>query len=104
MDELDWGPGWERLDPSTRPFADQLARELGPGHPLHGSPLVAIGRCLACDDVAVELTSDSPTEPRLAVIHLTWQPRSPRAPEWPWHERLTRADFMRRFVRGGEHL
>jgi hypothetical protein len=75
---IQWLPPWE---PTELDLAAELAREVGPGHPLHGRPAVAVGRRVDCDDVLFWLP-DGPAA--LAVVHLTWTGKRERAPQWPW--------------------
>ncbi len=72
------------LDPwhPTKPGLEkELAREVGPLHPLHGQQATAVGRRLDCDDVLFFL----PEGPfPLAVVHLTWTGQREQKPEFPW--------------------
>ena len=59
---------------------DELAREVGRGHPLAGRVAHAIARRRDADDVLFWL----PAGPALlALVHLTWQGRRERDPRWP---------------------
>ena len=100
---LDWGDGWAPLLEGGRAHQLELAKELGPSHPLRGMQCVLFGRCLRCDDVVAEIAC-LPGEPELAVIHLTWRGATEERAEWPCFERLTTSEFIARFVEGGEHL
>ena len=99
----DWGTGWRPAEPGEQ-IDLQLGAELTGGHPLAALKPRVLGRCLACDDVVLSLT-DAPGE--VAVVHLTWQDRSTVKQGdqvWPYYERLPTAQFVERFVVGGEHL
>ena len=61
-------------------LAAELAREVGPGHPLAGVAAVAVGLHIACDDVLFALP---PPYPPLAVVHLVWSGRQESDPHWP---------------------
>ena len=61
-------------------FERVLAREVAPGHPLHGVPVAAIGKHGGCDDVLFRLLDGSG---RVAVVHLTWTQSPPERPPWP---------------------
>lgn len=77
----------------------ELRRELSPGHPLHGLPVLAIGCREDNDDVLFLIEDDSG---RVAMVHLTWTNRPPERPPWPatfifpslgtWIEQGMRAD------------
>ena len=100
---LDWGQGWAPINEDGSTHEGQLAKELGPRHLLHGLARVVFGRCLSCDDVVAALAC-MPGDPDLAVIHLTWRGEPESEPDWPYFERMTFAEFLSRFVKGGEHL
>ena len=74
---LEWLPPWE---PTDSDLAAELAREVGPGHPLFGRRAVAVGRRLDCDDVLFWLPGGPAV---LAVVHLTWTGKRERSPQWP---------------------
>lgn len=59
------------------PLARELAREMPPGHVLHGRRLRAVARRVDDDDVAFEVEGAG-----LCVVHLTW--RVETDPGWPW--------------------
>ena len=104
--ELDWGSGWEPLEEAS-PVQAELRRALRAEHPLAEVEAIALGRCLACDDIVASV-KHSPEGPELAVIHLEWQGSRERGAgqdtAWPYFERLTAAAFTERFLRSGEHL
>ena len=50
-------------------IAQELLREVGVGHPLHGLPVRTLARRQDCDDVLFAI--EDGTE-RVAVVHLTW--------------------------------
>ena len=64
---LEWLPPWE---PTDEDFGVELAREVGPGHPLFDRPTVAVARRVDCDDVLFWLPAGPAA---LAVVHLTWR-------------------------------
>ena len=88
-------PPPECLDPLPEPWFDlrprpgvayaaprlamttELARELTPGHVLHGEHAEALAKCSHCDSVLYELPGE-----RFALVHLTWA-RHPEQPPYP---------------------
>src|SRR5262245_21157168 len=103
---LEWGPAWEPVPPDSA-LQRQLRRELSEDHPLSATTPDVFGRCRVCDDVVAALVHTT-GEPELAVVHLTWVSGSDRpgrqGATWPYFERLTTAEFVVRFLRGGAHL
>jgi hypothetical protein len=75
----------------------ELARELAPGHPLHGAGVCAAARCEGCDDVLFRV-ADRPFP--WAVVHLTWTGHEEPAP-WPRTTPLT--DLADLLARGADH-
>jgi hypothetical protein len=73
-----WDAAAERPDLAAA-YERQLVVELGPGHPLYGVPLAALGKHDGSDDVLFRLLDGSG---RVAVIHLTWA-RWQEEPPWP---------------------
>jgi hypothetical protein len=84
-DGFDWPAGWRAL-----PVPDgwlglagsaevELARELAPGHPLHGATCRAVG-FNADNPNEFLFVTDRPAVP-LAFVHLTW--RAGHDPSWP---------------------
>jgi hypothetical protein len=73
---------WRILAPSEADDAErltaELARELTPGHPLHGLKVKAIARRIDRDDILYEV--DDASSP-LAMVHLTWSKGTD--PRWP---------------------
>lgn len=69
-------------------FEGVLAREVAPGHPLHGIPVSAVGKRNGTDDVLFRLLDKSG---RFAAVHLTWTRSPPERPPWPFTEIF--ADF-----------
>ncbi len=69
---------WEPVD-ATRAatIANQLGRELSPGHSLHGKAVKVIGFRTDQDDVLLHLSDTN----EWAICHLTWQGR--QQPPWP---------------------
>lgn len=57
-------------------FAEELERELSPGHPLHGRTWMVVARALPQDEVIAQAGDE------VALIHLTWTRRAERLP-WP---------------------
>ena len=94
--DLQWLEPW---GPTSAGLEAELARELGPTHPLFGRKAISVGRRADCDDVLFFLP-DNPLP--LAVVHLTWTGRREKKPEWPhttfyasvedWVERGMKAD------------
>ncbi len=106
-DVLEWGEGWEPVAGHDNSLQAQLQRELGQSHPVAAAKPLVFGRCRSCDDIVAAL-GHIPGEPELAVIYLTWgsRPRVSPAdgPSWPYFERVTTAELIRRFLRGGDPL
>jgi hypothetical protein len=94
LDALEWLAPWVRCRPGLEA---ELAREVGPGHPLAGRRAVAVGRRLDTDDVLFFLP-EGPAP--LAVVHLSWTGRCETRPEWPWTELYTSIpDWVERRMR-----
>lgn len=71
---------WLRVDADTaKKLANELARELGPGHVLAGVAAVGFARRDDCDDVIYQLHGHAS---QFAIVHLKWHRAS--RPEWPW--------------------
>lgn len=77
---------WEVVE-GTAPAVgveQELHKEIGPGHPLHGRQLTAWLTCAACDDVLVRLddvkvrAGSAPYA--CAVVHPTWIGKTERLP------------------------
>lgn len=80
MTPFEFLPPWMSIpEGGPRTLADELKRELAPGHPLSGVTARAIARRKDNDDVLFELVS---AEKPLAVVHLTW--RKEDSPDWPY--------------------
>src|SRR5262245_54880147 len=77
---VSWLPPWSPCDPGLE---NELAREVGRGHPLAGVKAVAVARRVDTDDVLFHLP-DGPAP--LAVVRLTWTGRRETSPDWPWTE------------------
>ena len=67
-------PGGRRR---LRALRRELAKEVGPGHPLAGRRWRIVAQCRAGDDVLLVLADG-----RSALVHLTWSGRRERPP-WP---------------------
>ena len=84
---MDWLEPWWLIAEKGRDFAATfehvLAREVAPGHKLHGVPVEAIGKRNGNDDVLFRLLDGSE---RVAVVHLTWTQSPPEQPPWPYSE------------------
>ncbi len=78
---IQWLVPWHALDAREAGGLErELARELGPGHPLLGKRVRALGRRQDRDDVLFELLDSG----ECAVVHLTWTQSPPeRDPRWP---------------------
>jgi hypothetical protein len=100
LEHLTWLDPW-RPD-ITASLEHELAREVAPGHPLHGRRAVAIGRRSDNGDVLYLLPDAA--QP-LAVVGLTFTRSREIPPEWPhtefyasvrdWVERRMRPDHAR---------
>ena len=75
-------------DESADVLADELLRELAPGHPLHGRDVRVIARSLTRDDVVVVVDDE------VAVVHLTWTTRKAERPPWPATRFVATADEL----------
>lgn len=79
---MEWPESWCGIKPNTAAAVEaELARELSPGHRLHGLPVRAIVLGGNGDDVLFEITDGSG---QVAEVHLTWRPE--RDPDWPFAE------------------
>lgn len=88
-----WSIPW-RAESSPR-AAIELAREVGPGHPLWQVSVRVLARRQDCDDVLFALDDGTG---RVAVVHLTFQ--AERDPHWPATELFgDLADFLIRRMR-----
>jgi GNAT superfamily N-acetyltransferase len=78
---LSWPSGWWAITDAEhrRVFREELASELGRGHPLKGLALAPIARADGQDDYLFA-TEDG----RVAEVHLTFANR-PERPPWPGH-------------------
>lgn len=76
---MTWPAGWwEISDPEHRRFfGEELARELSPGHLLHGLALEPIARADGRDDYLF-----AAHDGRVAEVHLTFA-NHPERPPWP---------------------
>jgi len=71
---------WEPIsDTAAANAVAELARELGPAHPLKKKPVRAVAARRDCDDVLFVLTEEKPA---CAVVHLTYIGKEER-PGWP---------------------
>jgi hypothetical protein len=71
---------WEPIDEAAAANAvAELARELGPAHPLKKKKVRAVAARRDCDDVLFVLTEEMPA---CAVVHLTYA-RKEEPPNWP---------------------
>lgn len=77
-DAYTFGGDFEDLRGSetARLFAEELARELSPGHPLHGRTWAVIARAFPQDEVIAQSGDD------VVLVHLTWTQRLEQVP-WP---------------------
>ena len=77
---MDWLDPWRGVADCATALEQTLAREVAPGHPLHGVLVAAIGRHGGCDDVLYRLLEGSG---RVAVVHLTYTHSPPEQLPWP---------------------
>lgn len=88
MDYQDWRPdplpeGWEILPNEVRRTMErELSREVAPGHRLYGETVVAIAKCVGCDDVLFSIEGEYL---RWTVVHVTFA-RHPEQLPWPMTE------------------
>ena len=71
---------WMPAGPNAHRFEEELAAELGAGHPLKGRAMKAIAKRQDCDDVLFVSTDDPKV---VAVVHLTYANRPESDPRWP---------------------
>lgn len=85
LGQVTLGNGWHACTPAQeRALAAQLAREIEPGHTLHGCECTAVACHGACDAVLFFIAGP---RPGLSMVRLTWQvPRTPGS--FPWAERF----------------
>ncbi len=76
---MEWLEPWSPVAHGEE-LDDELRREVGPGHPLHGVATRTLARRGDCDDVLFALEDGTG---RVAVVHLTWTSRPPERPPWP---------------------
>ena len=74
-----WLDPWQSADNSSG-LERELNLEVGPGHPLFGVPVLALGRRVDADDVLFELQDESHA---LACVHLTWSSTREQDTRWP---------------------
>ena len=75
----------------ARILGADLARELGPGHELHGPQWAVIAEATPQDEVLVE-AGDA-----VHLVHLTWTGRREQLP-WPLAERVNSAEDFERLM------
>ena len=78
--DIDWREPWAPAGKFAVNLEDELRRELGSKHPLHGLPAVAFARRTDADDVLFALSG---SEAPLAVVHLTWSGGNEPDGRWP---------------------
>ena len=85
IDDFVFPGGWDDLRGRTVDdeeerlrLEEELGREVGPGHVLHGVKAEAVAACRHCDDVLFALSDD-----RYAVVHLTYPAPGPERPPSP---------------------
>jgi hypothetical protein len=78
---FEWPEGWSPVvDQPRSQLESELAREIGPGHPLQGSVWKIIARSDGTDDVLVQVERG---ELQFAEVHLTWSGERSASPNWP---------------------
>jgi hypothetical protein len=71
---------WNAVTSHAANLEAELRREMSEDHPLYACSPTAIAQRTDCDDVLFRLDG---SEPRYAVVHLTWRGQpEPRSP-WP---------------------
>ena len=58
---------WDELDTNGTNFENEVYKEIGSLHPLHGVELKAVARCYSCDDVLYKSENGE-----YIIIHLTY--------------------------------
>lgn len=71
---------------------EELLREIGAGHVLHGVELHVIARATPQDDVIVQAADG-----RVALVHLTWSGH-PDTPPWPTTELVTSPEHLENLI------
>jgi hypothetical protein len=101
LQALRWLHPWIGTAEALAPELErELAREIGPDHPLAGHSVEAVARRTDADDVLFWL----PAGPALlALVHLTWQRRRERDPRWPATQLFSSVDEWIRAVMHPDH-
>lgn len=71
---------------------EELMREIGAGHVLHGVELHVIARATPQDDVIVQAADG-----QVALVHLTWRGQ-PETPPWPTTELVTSPEHLENLI------
>lgn len=76
---MSWPSDWSEIDAAKtkRVLAEELARELSPGHQLFGLALAPVARADGRDDFLFQAPDG-----RVAEVHLTFA-NHPERPPWP---------------------
>src|ERR1051325_11296811 len=78
--KIDWLEPWYPIKHDEQALVAELAREVGPQHPLFGERAVPVARRRDCDDVLFALPG---SQKLLALVHLTWSGQRETNPQWP---------------------
>jgi len=100
--DMEWLDPWYSVEDEPTQvagMAQELARELPPGHELYGLAVSTLARRDGCDDVLFQIDDGSG---RVAMVHLTWTTSPPETLPWPmaavypsiemWMEKCMRPD------------
>lgn len=80
-DQTNWLEPWHRIEGDGQHLVAELAREVGPSHPLFGLHAIPLGRRRDSDDVLFALPE---SQKPLALVHLTWSGRRETDSQWPF--------------------
>jgi hypothetical protein len=82
-----------------RRLEDEVGPEVAEGHPLHGQTVIAVAKCVACDDVLFSIEGE---HVRWAVVHLTFAGH-PDKPPWPMSEEFDSFSEARQRMANHQH-
>ena len=100
MSVVDLKVPWILIDEVAASHAvEELAREVGPLHPLRKKKVTAIARRQDCDDVLFSFVG----EKSCAVVHLTYGRKEESDPLWPWTEIFESLDDWRERCMNPDH-
>jgi hypothetical protein len=79
--DIDWKDPWRPVESQEQTILrDEIMREIGPGHSLHGFQFHVLGRRVDSDDVLLAVNE---SHKPLAIVHLTWSGKVESDAEYP---------------------